>query len=120
MIKHLILLGIQNMIDINMVLLQWFPALLIKCLLLLMGRSSHPEVFLRKGVLKICSTFTGEYPCRTGISIKLQSNFIEIAFRDGYSPVNLSLIFRTLFSRNTSGWLLLNGVFKSEVMQINY
>ena len=28
-------------------------------------RSSHPEVFLRKGVLKICSKFTGEDPCRS-------------------------------------------------------
>ena len=26
-------------------------------------RSSHPEVFLRKVVLKICSKFTGEHPC---------------------------------------------------------
>ena len=34
-------------------------------------RSSHPEVFLRKGVLKICSKFTGEHPCRSVISIKL-------------------------------------------------
>ena len=24
------------------------------------AKSSHPEVFLGKGVLKICSTFTGE------------------------------------------------------------
>ena len=34
-------------------------------------RSSHPEVFLKKGVLKICSKFTGEHPCRSVISIKL-------------------------------------------------
>ena len=34
-------------------------------------RSSHSEVFLGKGVLKICSTFTGEHPCRSAISIKL-------------------------------------------------
>ena len=27
-------------------------------------RSNPPEVFLRKGVLKICSKFTGEQPCR--------------------------------------------------------
>ena len=33
-------------------------------------RSSHPEVFLRKGVLKTCSKFTGEHPCRSVISIK--------------------------------------------------
>ena len=34
-------------------------------------RTSRPEVFLRKGVLKICSKFTGEHPCRSAISIKL-------------------------------------------------
>ena len=33
-------------------------------------RSSRPEVFLRKGVLKICSKFTGGHPCRSAISIK--------------------------------------------------
>ena len=32
-------------------------------------RSSHPEVFLGKGVLKICIKFTGEHPCRSEISI---------------------------------------------------
>ena len=69
-------------------------------------RSSHPEVFLRKGVLKICSKFRGEYACRGVISIKLQINFIEIALRHVYSPVNLLHIFRTPFPRNTSGWLL--------------
>ena len=36
-----------------------------------MIRSSHPEVFLEKGVLKICSKFTGEHPCGSAISIKL-------------------------------------------------
>ena len=36
-------------------------------------RSSHPEVFLRNGVLKICNKFTGEHPCQSAISIKLQS-----------------------------------------------
>ena len=50
-------------------------------------RSSHPEVFLRKVVLKICSKFTGEHPCQSVISIKLQS--------------------RTPFLRNISGRLLL-------------
>ena len=70
-------------------------------------RSSRPEVFLQKGVLKIWSKFTGEHPCRTAISIKLQSNFIEITFRYGCSPVYLLHIFRTSFPKNTCGWLLL-------------
>ena len=38
---------------------------------------------------------------------KLQSNFIEITFRHGCSPVDLQHIFRTPFPRNTSRWLLL-------------
>ena len=56
--------------------------------------SSHPEVFLGKGVLKIYNKFTGGHQCRS-------------AHRHGCSPVNLLYIFRTLFPRNTSGWLLL-------------
>ena len=53
------------------------------------------------------SKFTGEHPCRSVISIKLQGNFIEIALRLWCSRVNLVHIFRTLFPRNTTGWLLL-------------
>ena len=34
-------------------------------------RSSHPKVFLGKGVLKMCSKFTGEHQCRSVILIKL-------------------------------------------------
>ena len=30
---------------------------------------------LRKGLLKMCHKFTGEHPCRSAISIKLQGNF---------------------------------------------
>ena len=48
-------------------------------------RSSHPEVFRRKGVLKICSKSLGENTCRSVISIKSQSNFIEIILRHGFS-----------------------------------
>ena len=73
-----------------------------------MFRSSHPEVLLVKGILKICSKFTGEHLCRRAISIKLLCNFIEIALRHGCSTVNLLHIFRTRSLKNTSGWLLLN------------
>ena len=66
------------------------------------------EVFLDKGVLKICWKFTGEHPCRTVISIKLQSNFVEITLWHGGSPVNLLHIFRISVPRNTSRGLLLS------------
>ena len=74
-----------------------------------MFRSSHSEVFLGKVVLKICSKFTGEHPCQSAVSIKLQSNFIEITLRHGCSPVNLLHIFRTPFLKNASEWLLVVG-----------
>ena len=71
-------------------------------------RSSPPELFLRKGVPKICSKFTGEHLCRSVISIKLLCKFIEITLRHGYSPVNLLHIFRTPFHKNSSGGLFLS------------
>ena len=37
-------------------------------------RSNRPEVFLAKGILKICSKFTEKPPCRSVISIKLFCN----------------------------------------------
>ena len=61
------------------------------------SRSSLPELFLGKTVLKICSEFTGEHPCRSAILIKLLCNFIEITLRHGRSPVNLQHIFGTPF-----------------------
>ena len=65
-------------------------------------------MFLRKGILKICSKFTGEHQSRSAISIKFHNNFTEIALRHGCSPVDLLHISRKPFPRNTSGWLPLN------------
>ena len=68
-------------------------------------------MFLGKGALKICNTFTREHPCWSVISvisIKLQGNFIEITLRHGGSPVNVMHIFRILFPKNICGRLLLN------------
>ena len=62
-------------------------------------RSSRLKVFSRKGALKICRKFTGEHTC--------QSAFIEIALWHECSPENLLHIFRKIFPKNTSGWLLL-------------
>ena len=82
------------------------------------SRSSHPEVFLEKGVLKTCSKFTGKQPCGSMISIKLLCNFIEITLRHGCSPVNLLHIFRTPFPKNTSGRLFLWINFTSPKLKV--
>ena len=66
----------------------------------LINRSSREEVFLRKGVVKVCSKFTGEDPCRSVISINLLYDFISI----------LAWFFSYKFAvyfQNTSGRLLL-------------
>ena len=60
-----------------------------------------------KKCLKIYTKFTGEHLCRSVISIKLQSNFIEFTLRHGCPPGNLLHIFRTSFPWKTSRWLLL-------------
>ena len=78
----------------NKILIPWIKKSLTKC------RSSPPEVFLEKVVLKICSKFTGEHPYRSAISIKLQSNFIEIILLHGYVPVNWLHMFRAPFYKN--------------------
>ena len=85
-----------------------FSLLFYLCNLYLLkkNRSSRPEVFLGKGVLKICSKCTEEYLCRSAISVKLLCNFTEIELSHGCSPVNLNHIFRTPFLKNTSGRLL--------------
>ena len=68
-------------------------------------RSSRTEVLLGKNILKICSKFTVEQPCRKVVSIKLQNSFIEITLWHGCSSVNLVHIFRTPFLKNTFGRL---------------
>ena len=82
-----------------------FQYLAIHHFLTMQKQSSR--VFLGKDVLKICSKFAGKHPCRSVISIKLQSKFIEITLRCGCSPVNLLHIFRTPFPKNISERLLL-------------
>ena len=95
----------------------------LRCSLGVLGvlyRSSYSEVFCWKGALKICSKFTGEYPCRSAISITLQSNFIEVALRHGCSPVNLLHIFRTTSLKNTTEWLLLSLLKTGVVSEVSH
>ena len=81
-------------------------------------RCSRPEVFLRRGVLKICRKVTGVHPYRSAISIKL------LALRHGCSTVNLLHILRIPFPRNTPVRLFLylliiiKGICKESRVQI--
>ena len=59
-----------------------------------------------KVIWNYASNNTGEHPCRSAILIKLHSNFLKMAPRHGWYPVNLLHIFRTLFLNN-SYWRLL-------------
>ena len=93
--------------NLSVTALSWFASdtaqIFVHLSLHIIYRSSRPEVFLRNGVLKICSKFTGEHPYRSVIF-----KFIEITLWHGCSPVNLLYVFRTPFPKNISGRLLLN------------
>ena len=70
-------------------------------------QSSPTSLFLSRGVLKICSKFTGEHPCQSVISVKLLCSFIKIILRHGCSPLNMLHIFKTPFYKNIHVGLLL-------------
>ena len=78
------------------------------------NRSSPPEAFVGKGVLKICNKFL-EHPCWNVISIILLFKFIKHALRHGCSSLNLLHIFRTSFYK--AGRLLLEKTFMIVVWQ---
>ena len=63
---------------------------------------------LKKTCSEIMQQIYRDHPCRSVISIKLRCKFIEIILRHGCSPVKLLHIFRTPYTKNTSGRLLLN------------
>ena len=76
-------------------------------------------MFTRKGILKICSKFTGEHPCRIVISRQLLCNFMEIVLLHGCSLVNLLHILRTPLIKNTCARLLLNMLNVIEALHIS-
>ena len=43
-------------------------------------QKQSPEVFFKKGVMQICSKFTGEHLCRNVISIGLHVLFSKVAY----------------------------------------
>ena len=64
-------------------------------------------MFFKKCVLQICSKYTGKHPCGGAVSVKLQTNFTEMTFPHGCSPVNLLHNCRAAVLTNTYGKLLL-------------
>ena len=60
-----------------------------------MIRSSQPEVFFDKDVLKIYIKFTGKHSCRSIISIKLTSALVF--------SCKFAAYFQNTFTKNTSG-----------------
>ena len=77
-------------------------------------------MFLAKGVLKICSKYTGAHQCRSEISISLLCSFIKIALWHVCSPVNLLYFLRTPFPKNMSGGFLLSKNRSLEATLLSY
>ena len=65
------------------------------------ARSSSPEVFSSKGVLKICSKLTGKDPCRSGILIICKATLLKPHFGMGVLLLVCCLFLEYLFSRTS-------------------
>ena len=82
--------------------------------------SSASHVFcFEKYVSKIHSKFTGENPCRSAISLKLQRKFIAASLPHGCSPVNLLYIFRAPFYINTFDGLFVDKLAINKITFLN-
>ena len=70
----------------------------------LTGRSSRPEVFCKKGVLRFFPKFTGKHLCESLVFNKV----VKKRLWHRCFPVNFAKFLRTPFLQNTSERLLLN------------
>ena len=75
--------------------------------LLSMCRSSRPEVFCKRSVLRIFANFTGKHQCQTLFLIKVPDLRLETLLKKRLwhrcFPVNSAKFLRTPFLQNTSG-----------------
>ena len=79
-----------------------------------LNRSSHPEVFCKKGVLKNFAKFTGKQQCQSHFLIKLQALGPDIK-RPWHRcfPVNVAKFLRTSFLTEHLLWLLLSKMWST-------
>ena len=79
-------------------------------ILLLLFRNIPPEVFSGKGVLKICTKFTEEHPCRCMISLNSFTNLslIRYPYINLYSTCTKLYSLRFLFNKWSCRCLSLN------------
>ena len=73
-------------------------------------RSSHTEMFCKRGVLESFAKSTGKQKCQSLFLIKFQAlpvTLFKKRFWDRCFPVDFAKLLRTPFLQNPSGWLLL-------------
>ena len=101
-----------NIAEILLQLAEIYPW---RCLLLTtLQWSSRPEVFIGKAVLKICSKFAGEHPCRSLISIKLLATLLKSNFGTG-----VLLQICCIFSEQLFLWTPLDDCFTVTSLTVN-
>ena len=76
---------------------------------IMMVQNQPSRCVLRKRCSKNIQQIYRRTPCRSAISIKLQSKFIEMAIWHECSPINLLHNFRTPFLKNSFGGAVFDG-----------
>ena len=85
-------------------------------------KSSHPAVFLRKGIPKICSKFTGEHPCQN-VAIKFgqltEYNMSNICLKNSYKKLGEKIFSDPFLKKSKLGNLWINSWLKKEIPNRN-
>ena len=110
-----VLTSVQRLFSLSIIYFKSFVARLLKIIATRKNHKQPPRGVLRKRCSESIQQIYRRAPMLKCNFNKVARNVIEILLRYGCSFVNLLIIFRTPFPKNTSGGLLLKN-YKSKII----
>ena len=110
-----VLTSVQRLFSLSIIYFKSFVPRLLKIIATRKNHKQPPRGVLRKRCSESIQQIYRRAPMLKCNFNKVARNVIEILLRYGYSFVNLLIIFRTPFPKNTSGGLLLKN-YKSKII----
>ena len=110
-----VLTSVQRLFSLSIIYFKSFVPRLLKIIATRKNHKQPPRGVLRKRCSESIQQFYRRAPMLKCNFNKVARNVIEILLRYGCSFVNLLIIFRTPFPKNTSGGLLLKN-YKSKII----
>ena len=114
-----VLTSVQRLFSLSIIYFKSFVPRLLKIIATRKNHKQPPRGVLRKRCSESIQQIYRRAPMLKCNFNKVARNVIEILLRYGCSFVNLLIIFRTPFPKNTSGGLLLKN-YKSKIISNNH